>query len=223
VTVTDLAIAYLCVGSVSAVIVHRRSRAQRGIGKQHAFQSALSAAACVPLWPLWAPFAVGTWESSSRGPAAKQVRRIERALRRAIAAIAGTPLEPLWPRTALASLMDELGRVAERLEELERCISLHEVHPDQTDLRIRQRATDDDASEATLTAMRLRYQAELQLVTLRERNLRALEELADLVELLAAQALVARYAGSGTQSLEALVTEVRARLDAMRSFSEILQ
>jgi len=186
------------------------------MSQRNPVHEAISAAVCIPLWPLWAPFAMSKWESSFRGPAAEPARRIERALRRAIAAIAGTPFEPLWPRAARASLMDELRRVAERLEELERCIAVHEVRPDRTDMRIHELAADR-ASETSLAAVRLRQQAECQLVKLRERNLRALQELADLVELLAAQALVARYAGSSTESLEELVTEVSSRFEAMRS------
>jgi hypothetical protein len=213
-SVPDLGLVYLGVGCVCAVVVHRHLTDRRARGNGAARAKLWSAAACIPLWPLWVPFALSERDGSASGLALEPVSRIEEALRKAMAAAAGTPFEALWPPATRAALMEELRRVGERLSDLERCIAAHDLKSTRNELPLSDVAAERAAGRI-LTTVQLRRQAERQLIELHNRHLRALAELAELVELLHAQLLVARYAGASTEHVDELVAEVRLRLEAM--------
>jgi hypothetical protein len=71
------------------------------------------------------------------------------------------------------------------------------------------------ASERTLDAARLQHESLARLEQLRAADAQALEELADLLEALRAQLLLARYAGSSADGTGAIVSEVWARLEGL--------
>src|SRR5579871_3819732 len=116
----DLLLLYGVVGMACAVAVLRRASPRWGAA------SLASALLSVPLWPLWAPFALGV-PPGSRGPAsasraegdeAAPLARIERALAEAVDAVAGTPMSDVFSRGVAARIEAEVRRVASRLDEL---------------------------------------------------------------------------------------------------------
>src|SRR5260370_11103645 len=109
----DLLLLYAVIGVACAVAVWRRAPSTT-------VRVVASAAATVPLWPLWAPFALGVPRPTSRRPPADRsaVARIEHALAEAVDAVAGTPMSDVFSRQVSTRIATEVGRVAARLDEL---------------------------------------------------------------------------------------------------------
>lgn len=180
-----LAILYGAIGIGSAVwIVGRGSRS---------WSTALSACAAVVIWPLWAPFALARPPPPSVEPRRAAERRVLRALASARDAVQSTPLDVLLSERDRDAIVREVTRIARRLD-------LVEAELDSAG------AGRDHAS-----AGRARRMARLEELALADR--RALEELAELAELLATELMLARF-GQG-DGVEQLVQELAARVEAL--------
>ena len=98
-SILDLLGLYGLVGIACAIAVFRRAPT-RSLG------AVLSSLVTVPLWPLWAPFALGP--ARAQGPVARSrpendaiVARVDKALSDAVAAVADTSMSEVFtPRTA---------------------------------------------------------------------------------------------------------------------------
>ena len=216
----DLLLLYGVIGVACAVAVLRRAEGTT-------LQRALSALATVPLWPIWAPFALATPRAHHRnssagrtdgGAAAKQdggsMTRIGRALEEAVAAVAGTPMSDVFSKQVAARISSEVARVAERLEELDHLATRQGFDTEASAARVRDLEARGAPERAVATA-RLQHESLSRLDKLRAADAQALEELADLLEVLRAQLLLARYAGSSAEGAGAIVSEVCARLEGL--------
>lgn len=157
------------------------------------WNTTLSACAAILVWPLWAPFALGRSvprEDEARRPAE---RRVLRALASAREAVKSTALDELLTERDRASISREVARIARRLD-------LVEVELDSA-------ATGLGQS----TPGRARRLARLEELAHADR--RALEELAELAEMLATELALAQF-GQG-DGVESLVTELSARVEAL--------
>ncbi|EYF07480.1 hypothetical protein [Chondromyces apiculatus] len=213
-----------------------------------------TAALAIPLWPLWAPVALGrqaptspahaaggvpreagdqgaSRDSGAAGsgfssPAAATAARIEDALAECVSASAGTPLEALLPPSAAARIGGEVGRAARRHAELSALIRREgfDIAGAEERLASLERA---GAAPRVVTTAKLHLENVRRLVSLRDRDAAALEELSDLVQALRAQLHVARYAGGGLSAREGspggeslagtsgIVAEVWARVEGL--------
>ncbi len=117
-------------------------------------------------------------------PARAEEQRILEALGRARAAVAGTELDALLSERDVRAMKDEVARIARRL----------------------------DAIEAELGVMRSERHAQ-RLRELRDADRAALEDVAELCELLASELALARYGRS--EGIEPLVAELSARVEAL--------
>ena len=213
----DLLILYGVVGLACAIAVLRRAPT-RGLAAM------ASAAVTIPLWPLWAPFALGaprpgpsrtsTRERERDSAAALAVRRIDRALEEAVGAVAGTPMSDVFSKQVAARISSEVARVAERLEELDHLATRQGFDTEASAARVRDLEARGAPERAVATA-RLQHESLSRLDKLRAADAQALEELADLLEVLRAQLLLARYAGSSAEGAGAIVSEVCARLEGL--------
>jgi hypothetical protein len=163
-------------------------------------RAAASAFTAVVLWPLWVPFA---WTpSASRPREGPLAARIAAALDEARRTAAGTPAARAL-RDDTAQLMRRVRAAERRFEELDaRVVSMKadsaERSPDGAESMVREQ---------------IRSASLAQLETLRDREHRALLELAELSELLLAQLVVARFGGS--DRVEELRDELWARVQAL--------
>ncbi len=240
--IRDLLVLYALIGVACAVAVLRKEQAQPGRGGLAAVGSAL---ATVPLWPLWAPFALATprprerpvpspphgnpeaappgaaraaadavaaGRSRSHGPLA----RIDRALDESVKAVAGTPMSQVFSRQVAQRISAEVALVAERIDELAALASCEGLDRAASAERLRAlEAKGEGASERTVATARLQYESLMRLEALRAADAQALDELADLLEALRAQLLLARYAGSTADGTGAIVSEIWARLEGL--------
>ena len=175
-----------------------------------------SAVATVLVWPLWAPFALGTPRSppSPRGPGSRGVARIERALAEAVEAVAGTPMSEVFSPKIAARISAEVARVAARLEELS-ALTTQAAFDAQASAKHVKDLEARGAPERTVVTARLQHESLTRLEQLRGADAQALEELAELLEALRAQLLLARYSGSSAEGAGAIVGEVWARLEGL--------
>lgn len=209
----DLLVLYGIVGVACAIAVLRR-------GSATGPRAAASAFATVLIWPLWAPFALGA--PSSRAPRAgsgsgaqhEAVRRVEVALAAAVDAVAGTPMSEVFSAKIAARIAAEVARVAERLDELT-ALTTRSGFDAQTSARHLRELEASGAPERTLVTARLQHESLARLQQIRAADARAIEELAELLEALRAQLLLARYSGSSAEGAGAIVTEVWARLESL--------
>lgn len=210
----DLLALYVVIGVACAIAVVRRAPTRSAA----AFASAL---ATIPLWPLWAPFAL----APTRAPRPRDlvrmrpendavVARVERGLTEAVAAVEGTPMAEVFPPRAAARIASEVGAVAARLADLtalaERSGFDRVTSAQQLEALVASGATD----RAVATA-RLQHESLERLEEMRAADARALEELAGLVEALRMQLVLARYAGNDADGASAIVSEVWARLEGL--------
>jgi hypothetical protein len=225
VRVFDVLLLYGVIGLACAVAVLRRE-------ETHGLSAALwSAAATVPLWPLWAPFVLATARPKSRrapesapssrtaaprsaSPEAGPLARIQHALDEAVKAVAGTPMADVFSRTVANRIAAEVAHVAARMDELRDLQATRGLDREASEARLRDLEARG-ASERTLGAARLQHDSLTRLEQLRAADAQALEELADLLEALRAQLLLARYAGSSAEGTGAIVSEVWARLEGL--------
>ena len=187
-TLRDLVIAYLVVGLACAVFIYRRS-------PPPAVRALASAAVAVPLWPLWAPFAL-----ESGRAAHPLVAAVERAIAEA-ESTAGVP------RDLVLRLRSELARVSERLLELDRLLGTEAFDLESAARR---------AAETGLASARAHHESVRRLGDQRARDATRLAELSDLIA-----ALRARLVLSGSEGAGDLVDELWTHLDALDEASKL--
>jgi len=208
----DLLILYGVIGVACAVAVLRRAEGRLG-------QRALSAAVTVPLWPLWAPFALAAPRPRARrSPESRceqsPTARIDRALDDAVEAVAGTSMSDVFSRQVASRIAAEVARVAERVEELGALAARSGFDTAASAARVRD-LESSGAPDRTIATARLQHESLSRLDQLRAADALALVELADLLEVLRAQLILARYAGSSAEGAGAIVSEVWARLEGL--------
>ena len=207
-SLADLASLYLLVGLACAVAIYRTSPEPRT-------RAVASAALAVPLWPLWAPIALtgrtGQRASAPQGDAAK---RVIAALEEGVEACAGTPLEALLSREAASRIAAEVTRAASRHFELEELLLRDGFGVRDAEARVAE-VERRGASPRALLPARLHLDNVRRLVSLRDRDARALEELADLVQALRTQLVLARFAGSPVAGASGIVSEVWTRVEGL--------
>jgi hypothetical protein len=110
----------------------------------------------------------------------------------------------------------EVAKVAERQDELGELASAEGLDLATAEERLRRlEALGDAAPERTVATARLQFDTLTRLDAIRKAEAQAIEELADLLEALRAQLLLARYAGSSADGTDAIVSEVWARLEGL--------
>lgn len=207
---------YALVGLACAIAVFRRgSHRQRGAG------ALFSALATIPLWPLWAPFALapartgaGRGEGAPRPENAAILARVDRALADAVAAVAETPMSEVFTQRTAARIRAEVARVAGRLADLSALAEKSGFDRGASALRLEELERSGASDRAVATA-RLQNESLARLAELRAADARALDELADLLEALRTQLVLARYEGSPAADASAIVSEVWARLEGL--------
>lgn len=205
----DLLALYVVIGVACAIAVLRR-------GPATGARAVTSAVATVFVWPLWAPFALGSARRPS-APASGQpdaVQRIARALAEAVDAVARTPMSDVFSQKVAARIEAEVVRVAERMQELSTLMarSGFDAHVSAQHLRDLE---SRGAPERTLATARLQHDSLSRLQQLRAADAQALEELAELLDALRAQLLLARFSGASADGVGAIVSEVWARLEGL--------
>ncbi len=209
----DLLILYGIVGLACAIAVLKRGTATGP-------RAAVSAAATVLVWPLWAPFALGAPPPrGARAPAgggtrSEAVKRVELALAAAVDAVAGTPMSEVFSPKIADRIAAEVARVAERLDELT-ALTTRAGFDAQASARHLQELEASGAPERTLVTARLQHESLARLQQIRAADAQAIDELAELLEALRAQLLLARYSGSSAEGAGAIVTVVWARLESL--------
>jgi hypothetical protein len=214
VSLRDLLVLYGIVGLACAVAVMRRGHATGA-------RAAASLAATLLVWPLWAPFALGSVSmrvsrSAPRDgtPEHHGVRRIEAALDAAVHAVASTPMSEVFSPKIASRIAAEVSRVAERLDELT-ALTTRAGFDTQASARHLADLEARRAPERTVVTARMQHESLARLEAIRVADAQALEELAELLEALRAQLLLARYSGSSAEGAGAIVTEVWARLESL--------
>jgi hypothetical protein len=216
VSLRDLLVLYGVVGVACAIAVVRRGR---GSGAS----AVTSAMATVVLWPLWAPFALGTPAArlaggggggGGGGAPAGALARIQRALDEAVRAVAGTPMSDVFPPRVAARIGAEVTRLSARLDELAALTARTGFDADASAQRLRDLEASG-APERTIVTARLQHESLTRLVQLRAADAQALDDLAGLLEALRTQLLLARYSGAAADGAGAIVSEVWARLEGI--------
>jgi hypothetical protein len=188
---------YLAIGLCLGGFVYSRAP-ERGA------RAVASALTTVMLWPLWVPFAWAPLPSPSRdGPLAA---RIGAALAEARRIAAGTG--------AARALRDDTAELMQRVKAAERRFA--ELDARVTSMKA-DRATPTPNDAESNVRERIRTASLAQLEALRDREHRALLELAELCELLLAQLVVARFGGS--DRVQELRDELWARVQALSELS----
>jgi hypothetical protein len=218
----DLLVLYAILGIACAVAIYRSSTESRP-------RAAMAAALALPLWPLWAPIALtssrsrptSSWANdadsrsrSPRSPVSEAANRVEAALREGVEACAGTSLESLLPRDAAARIAAEVKRASERHAELTAVLGREGFDLAAAERRVAALEKAAASARSTATA-RLHLENVKRLAALRDRDARALEELADLVQALRTQLTLARFAGSSVEGVGGIVSEVWARVEGL--------
>ena len=207
----DLAILYLVAGLACAVAVYRSST-------ESGPKAVAAAALAVPLWPIWAPIAL---TASHRVPSASvrlgataAAARMESALREGVEACAGTSFEALLSREAATRIQAEVTRAASRHAELDALLRRDGFDDVAAAARVAE-LEQTRASTRALATARLHLDNVRRLRAMRDRDARALEELADLVQALRTQLVLARFAGSSVEGVGGIVSEVWARVEGL--------
>ena len=205
-TLADLGILYVSAGAVSALVIHRRGRAN---GRQALARALLA----IPLWPLWLPVALATADVALPSGAGG-VGGTAAALLEGHEAVRGTPLEALLPRDAVDRILGEVRRAGERREELRALLARPTFGLDTARAHV-ERLGREGASPRTLASARLHLANVERLDALRCRDELALEELGELVSALRTQLVLARYAGSTPEGAGDIVSEMWARVEVL--------
>ncbi|HEY3818022.1 MAG TPA: hypothetical protein VGL81_12670 [Polyangiaceae bacterium] len=205
----DLLLLYGIIGLACAIAVLRR-------GPATGARAVTSAVATVFIWPLWAPFALGAAKPPipRRGPDSASVGRIDRALADAVAAVAGTPMSEVFSPKTAARIAAEVARVASRLDELS-ALTTQAAFDAAASAQHLKDLEARGAPERTVVTARLQHDSLTRLQQLRSADAQALEELAELLEALRTQLLLARYSGASADGAGAIVGEVWARLEGL--------
>ncbi len=203
---------YALVGLACAIAVFRRAQGSSSGSAAAAF----SALVTIPLWPLWAPFALGpTGPRGKSGPESDAIlARVDRALAESVAAVAGTPMSEVFTQRTAARMKAEVERVAARLAELELLAGRRGFDRAASAKKLEE-LENSGASERAVATARLQHESLVRLAEMRASDARALDELADLLEALRTQLVLARYEGSPADDAGAIVSEVWARLEGL--------
>jgi hypothetical protein len=208
VSLRDLLLLYGVIGVACAVAVLRRAPSTGA-------RALSSAVASVLVWPLWAPFALGAApKPPAPGPSTGSVARIDRALSEAVQAVAGTPMSEVFSPRVAARISAEVARVAARLEELS-ALTARTAFDEPTSAAHVRDLEARGAPERTIATARLQHDSLVRLQKLRAADAQALDDLADLLEALRTQLLLARYSGASADGAGAIVSEVWARLEGL--------
>jgi hypothetical protein len=200
---------YALVGLACAIAVFRQAQV-RGAG------ALFSALVTVPLWPLWAPFALAPARArvATRPENTAILARVDKALADAVAAVAATPMSEVFTPKTAARIAAEVARVAGRLADLSALAEKSGFDP-EVSLRRLEQLERAGASDRAVATARLQHDSLARLAELRAADARALDELADLLEALRTQLVLARYEGSPADDASAIVSEVWARLEGL--------
>ncbi|WP_438013779.1 hypothetical protein WMF18_22905 [Sorangium sp. So ce315] len=206
----DLSVLYLLAGLACAVAVYRASPEGRR-------RAALAAALCVPLWPIWAPVALTARRAEPGGApgTADAAARVQGALREGVSACAGTSFEALLSREAAARIEAEVARAAARHAELDALLRQGGFDEAAAAARVAEIERGGAGSGRALATAHLHLENIRRLRAMRDRDARALEELADLVQALRTQLVLARFAGSSVEGVGGIVSEVWARVEGL--------
>jgi hypothetical protein len=204
----DLLLLYGIIGVACAIGVWLRAPGSRA-------SVAASAVMTIPLWPVWAPFALATPGHRPRSVAHDAaVARIERALAAAVEAVAGSPIADVFSPKVAARIAEEVSHVAARQGELAALTAKSGFDAAAAKERLRELEARG-APERVIATARVQLESLVRLEELRAADARALDELAELLEALRTQLVLARYAGSTAEGVGALVSEVWARLEGL--------
>lgn len=207
-TLRDLLIVYLAIGIGCALWIYKRA-------PPPAARALVSAAVAVPLWPLWAPFAL---DSRSRAGASHPLSLpVERALHAVEAARIGTSAAALLSPEVTARLRREVARIAERLGELDRLLASEGFDLESSARRLEALERAGDGSR--LSSARVHHQSLKRLYEQRAADAAGLSELADLVLALRAQLLLERQ-GAASEGVADLIRECWTRLEALDEASQ---
>lgn len=244
-SIRDLVLLYLLAGLASAVAIYRSTPGSRShalasaalalplwplwapIALTGARPSASSASGFRPR--ASAPFASAPFTGSraprpARSPISEAALRIEAALREGVEACAGSSLESLLPRDAAERIAAEVSRAAVRHQELSELLGREGFDlavAERKVAELEQRASSGSSAPGgahatrALSTARLHLENVRRLVALREHDARALDELADLVQALRTQLVLARFAGSSVEGAGGIVSEVWARVEGL--------
>jgi hypothetical protein len=207
----DLAILYLVVGLGCAVAIYRTST-------ERPRRAAVSAALAVPLWPLWAPIVL-TAPSATRGPSpaaatGSAAAAIEAALAEGVEVCAGTSFEALLSREAASRITAEVARASSRRAEIDQVLRADDFDLGAAERKVAE-LEQSAVSPRSLSTARLHLENIRRLHALRDRDATAIDELADLVQALRTQLLLARFAGSSVEGVGGIVSEVWARVEGL--------
>lgn len=208
-TLATAGIAYLALGAALALVVWRKNA--------HDGRRALaSAALTVAIWPLWAPMALAPEPRPrpARPPASDSARRIDAALREGLDAARGTPLAALLSSELVERVIGETLRAESRVTELDALLRRDGFDVAAAEARVAA-LEREGAPSRTLATARMHHDNVVRLARLRDRDARALTELALLVEALRTQIVLARYAGSSIEGASGIVSEVQARVEGL--------
>lgn len=195
----ELLIIYFCVGGVLAVVIYRRQR------------HGVSAVAAVVIWPLWAPFAL---MSEAREPTDNMVERIDTALREGVEASRGTALGSLLSDDARKKIVREVSMTESRCRELGQVLKRSDLDLAVAQGRLRELEQQQAPGRALATA-RIHLTNVERLQAMRDKDLGALRELAQLSETLRSQLVLARFAGSTMEGAGAMVSELWTRVESL--------
>lgn len=218
----ELLLVYLAIGVACALAIARRG----GASRSHLAMSALLA---IPLWPLWAPFAlasaVGPQSATSSTRAAQATSpiasaAIARVLDQAVAAVAGSPLAPLFSRDVADRIAAEVARIEARRAALAQIVGEDGAELAASSDALRELEARGGPARVIASA-RLRHDSLARLAALRIECSQALDDLAALLDALRAQLLLARFEGTSAVDVEGIVAEVWSRLEGLAATQEV--
>lgn len=202
----DLVVMYLLVGAGCAAVVYRRTRK---LG---------SAAIAFPLWPIWAPVALIP-DAPPRSRATDRAARIEAEVAEAALAAHGSPFEVLFPREAADRIRSEVANALHRIAELDGVLQQPAFDFDAAEARVRELTRTGASNRALKTAV-LHRDSIARIESLRDRHVRALEELSELVGALRSQLVLSRYTGSSPEGVGGIVSDMWARVEGLGEVME---
>lgn len=166
----------------------------RALYRQEGFMDAILVALA---WPLMLPLGRAERRIDPRtvDPAGKAADEVRAALASVEEAARGTPYATLLDARAGLRLREELLRATQRVRAI--------------DDELERTAGQGPASAAT---RELRREADTSLRAIRDRDLAAMTELADLLGALRSRIVLARHAGSLAEGPESMVSEVWSRI-----------
>lgn len=211
----DVVVLYGAAGLTCGVLVYRRSK----VKDRPALVNAVTAAL---LWPLFAPIAwTSDGESSRRvvpDPSGR-LAKIRAALDEAMAGVRDSALERLLSRELAETIWEEARRVATRNDELLSLLGRKEF--DLTEATRRLEALEkQEISPRAVASARLHVENVRRLVSLAERDARALVEIEALVSALRTELLMVRLSGSSSGAVDDIVGDLWAQIEGLRQATE---